>query len=90
MDEIDKTAMMLFFENKDDILEMLGKRYPVTKIWKVLVGRGKYHGDYSHLCKLIKSEFTDEELSNEAAKNPSTKNKKKKRSGPKIYLNDIS
>ena len=89
MNEFKKTPVMLFYENKDEILDMLNKHYLKKIMWELLVSEGKYRGGYSHFCALIKTMISDKDMSNEAEKNSPKENKVKKRS-PKIYLNDIS
>lgn len=50
---------MQFYDNLDEITQMIQRRFSNRLIWKSLTDEKKYSGDYTHFCRLIKKEFDD-------------------------------
>ena len=63
MSESDKTPIVFFYENIDEIIDMLDRRFFKKNIWEHLVRKGKYRGHYSHFVRLVKTEIHDKEIS---------------------------
>jgi len=46
-----------FFDCLSEIKGMKSRRFSMRKIWTYLKSEGKYIGDYTHFCRLYKTEF---------------------------------